>query len=474
MIFLWLACTLPTPPALNVLLVSMDTVRYDHTSLGGTKKTTPNLATLAQMGTTYRNAYAVGNESLYSHAALFTGHYPSEVAVPDYGSFAVPDGIPTLAGVLSAYGYHTAAFTGGGHIIADFGFNKGFELFQSAKGGTRFASFFDAVPPAIAWIKEQGNHPWFAFVHGYDAHSPYLQRGPYLHATHPWATPRVESIVSDPLAVEQIRGRNWFPDRSPSDFVHAAGRHILSTDFYSLPAAPQEGERVESLSDPEIAHIKDHYDSGLMYADLWLGQLLSQIDLSQTLVIVVADHGEDVLDHGYMNHRAGLWDSTLHVPLVVACPCFPQGQVRDAFVDLRSVMPTILEAVGAVFPASLKAPSLQSTQSATTVFAEGVMDMISARSNQGRLTIHNAQLVTQGLDLATLDLQDPRVSFSNMNTDQPGPVGPAQAAQAEVLRQAILAWRKGLVRNTVPGADIPDALRDALRTHGYWTPESQP
>ena len=165
-----------SPP--NLLLVSLDTVRWDRTSLAGSRDTTPNLAALAAAGTTWPNAWSVGNESIYSHAALLTGRYPSEVALPDYGSFSVPADLPTLATVLSAYGYSTGAFTGGGHVIADYGFDSGFQVFQTATGDSRAGSLFDAVPAALAWIRGEEDTPWFAFVHGYDAHSPYVQRGP--------------------------------------------------------------------------------------------------------------------------------------------------------------------------------------------------------------------------------------------------------------------------------------------------------
>lgn len=475
--FLLWACASPNVGPPNILLVSMDTVRYDHTSLGGSRDTTPNLAALAKIGTSYADTYSVGNESLYSHASLLTGRYPSEIAVPDYSSFAIPDGVPTLGHILSAYGYATAAFTGGGHIIQTFGFNKGFDLFVQAQGGTRFASFFDSVPPALSWISDQEKQKksWFAFVHGYDAHTPNLQRGPLLHPWRPdGATPRIESLAGDPLAIEQVRGRNWYPDRTPGDFVHAAGHTILSTDFYSLPAEPHPGERVEVLTDREIQHLRDHYDSGLLYGDLWLGQLLSQIDLSRTLVIVVADHGEDVLDHGYMNHRAGLWDSTLHVPMVVAGPGFMGGNTKKGFVDLRSVVPTVVEAVGAMMPAGVQARPLQKFEEEQQVFAEGVMDEVSVRSAGGRLTIHQARLATGAPDLSTVSLTDPRVRFTAASTGQEGPVTENNQKEAEELRQQIVLWRASLHLATVPGEEIPAALRAELQKHGYWTPEETP
>jgi arylsulfatase A-like enzyme len=450
----------------------MDTVRYDHTSLAGGRDTTPNLAALARSGASFSQAYAVGNESLYSHAALFTGRYPSEIAVPDYASFALPDGVPTLAGLLSAYGYVTAAFTGGGHVVSTFGFGRGFDSFHAASGDARFGSFFDSVPLAAAWIDAHAATPWFAFVHGYDAHSPYVQRGPFLH---PWgavgATPRIESILADPVAVEQLRGDRWYPGRTPDDFVHAAGRRVLGTDFYALPAEPAPGEEVVPLTPAEVAHVHDHYDSGLLYGDLWLGVLLSHVDLSRTLVIVVADHGEDVLDHGFMNHRSGLWDSTLHVPLVVAGPGFPPGAPRPGLVDLRSVVPTVARAVGAVPPAGVSASPLQDPAPAPVVYAEGVMDMVTARSAAGRLTIRSARLASGAPDLASVPLTDPRVTFAPADSDRDAPVTPAELPAAEALRAAIVSWRAGLHPASTPGAAVPPALRDALRARGYWTPD---
>ncbi|GDX83684.1 hypothetical protein LBMAG42_54950 [Deltaproteobacteria bacterium] len=446
MIVLFLACASGPSiiaPSPNILLVSMDTVRYDHTSLDGGRNTTPNLSKLAAEGASWSRAYAVGNESLYSHAALFTGRYPSEIAFPDYATYSLPKTATTLASVLRAYGYRTGAFTGGGHVIAAFGFDNGFDTFEAASGATRFGSFFDSVPRAVTWMAEPDPRPWFAFVHGYDAHSPYVQRGPFLH---PWgtvgATPRVEAILADPLAVEKLRGSLYFPDRTPTDFVHAVGRTVLSTDFYRMPAEPAPGERVETLTEAELQHIRDHYDSGLLYADFWLGELLSHVDLTTTLVIVVADHGEDLLDHGYMNHRAGLWDSTLHVPLVVAGPFFGPGGLydgqHDELVDLRRVMPTAMLAAGIGTPDGVSARPLQWAVGDDAVFAEGVMGTMSAYDGVNWLTV-------DGLRTA------------------PPPDHP--------LAPAMTTWRLGLRLATETGDPVSLEVWEGLRKQGYWTPD---
>ncbi len=464
---LWLlACAPERPP--NILLVSMDTVRWDRTSLGGARDTTPNLAALAARGVSFDQAFAVGNESLYSHAAIFTGRYPSEVADPDYATFAVPEGATTLAGVLGAYGYDTAAFTGGGHLLAAFGFDEGFDTFSAVAGDTSFGSLFDSVPSALGWIRARpADRPWFAFVHGYDAHAPYVQRGPFRHLYGAdGATPTIERIVASPTEVERVRGDTWFPDRELTDFVHAAGRTILGTDFYTLPATPRPGERAVKLTPAEIAHLRDHYDTGLTYGDLWLGALLEGIDLDDTLVIVLGDHGEDLLDHGNVNHRSGLWDSTLHVPLVVAGPGFGAGERRDALVDLRDVLPTALRAAGATLPAGVGGAPLQDAPGRDAVYAEGVMDMMSVRTRTRRLVVRDARagdLAARGP--ATLSLYAVPEDGDRLATGAPDAM-----AEAEPLLTRLAAWRAGLSPAAASGREIPAPTRDALREQGYWTP----
>lgn len=466
------------PPAArppNLLLVSMDTVRYDRTSLGGERDTTPNLAALAAEGTAWSRAFSVGNESLFSHAALFSGRYPSEIAPPDYQRFAVPRSEATLAAALKAYGYDTAAFTGGGHVVAAFGFDVGFDQFHEAPGETSFGSFYDSVPDALAYMRGHQERPWFLFVHGYDAHAPYAQRGPFAHQWSPEAAPTREALISDPLALEKLRGNRYFPDRSPDDFVHAAGRTMLSTDFYALPATPEPGERAETLSPAELQHIRDHYDNGLSYADHWLGVLLSEVDLERTLVVVVSDHGEDLLDHGFINHRAGLWDSTLHVPLVAAGPGIERGAREDGLVDLRSVAPTLLRAAGAAVPAGAVAPALQTRPAAEAVFAEGVMDMISVRDARGRLSLSSAGLLQGAPGVQDRPLSGGGFAYYLEPTaaDQLADRGVQQ--NAGDLRGRLAGWRAGL-RLAGPGGDDPGraALLERLKGEGYFTPAAPP
>jgi membrane-anchored protein YejM (alkaline phosphatase superfamily) len=324
-------------------------------------------------------------------------------------------------------------------------------------------------------MSQPRDQPYFVFVHGYDAHSPYQQRGVFHHTWDPEGeTPHSEELAHDALALEQLRGPRWFPGRSPRDFVHAAGRRILSTDFYRLPAIPAEGESVIELSPGEVEHIRAHYDAGLTYADHWLGVLLSEVDLDETLVVVLADHGEDLLDHGFINHRAGLWDSTLHVPLVVAGPGFRGGRQESGRVDLRSVLPTLLLAAGAPPPAGVSAKPLQENPALPYVFAEGVMDMVSVRGPRGRLSLDNAGLTRGNPPIAPQSLDSGDFTF--FFEPAPDDLIPKNIARpdAEELKRALAEWRQGLPQGpALPGSTDP-ALRSALQERGYWEPETEP
>ena len=478
----------PATTTPNVLLVSLDTTRADRLALfGGTNPTSTALERLAALGTAFTRAYAPGNESLYSHAALMTGRWPSEVAPPDYRAYGVPDGTPTLASVLGTYGYATAAFTGGGHVVASFGFDEGFGLFRSVPVGT-FGSLQDTVPSARAWMRAQGTTPWFAFVHGYDAHSPYTPPEPFPHLYTRQGSAAIERLVADAVAVEQVRGRRWFPERSARDFVHASGRAILDPSLYTQPAEPREGEQVIDLSEDDVAHLRAHYDAALTYQDVWLGRLLADVDLARTLVVVVADHGEDLLDHGFANHRAGLWDSTTHVPIVVAGPGIAAGARVEALVDLRDVVPTVLGAVGATLPAGARGVDLRAVSGGTgtappprdAVYAEGVMDMASVRTATHRLVVRGLplgegsaeRLRAMRLDDGAFDLYD-QTRDPGETRDRLADPSAEDVALAEELRGKLVAWREQLQPPTGSFvAKLPPQLEAGLQAKGYWQPDA--
>ncbi len=477
------ACAAPAPPPSrppNVLLVSLDTVRADHTSAYGYERdTTPVLAALAAEGTVFENAFSTGNESAWSHAALFTGRFASELATPIYATYGIPSAASLVSEGLRASGYATAAFSAGGHVTADFGFDQGWDRFLAQPG---FGSLYDTGPLASAWVEAlPAERPWFVFLHGYDAHRPYTRPGPWDHLYAEGAgSPLAEAVCRSPCLSEMVLGDVLFPELVPAWFTHTGGAQIMAPEGYDrLATAAPEARRV-GLTPADRAHIVAHYDGALRYADTLLGQTLTRLStsgkLDNTVVIVVSDHGEDLLDHGYMNHRTGLFDSCTRVPLVVWGPGFEGGRRSADLVDGRDVAATIVAVTGVVAPAGSGGRDLRAVAKGEApgdaVFSEGVMDMVSVRTATHRLVYRGAPLAdpTYAALLRAAPLDGGGFELYDLRVD-PGELTPAHdEATTAVLRDRLVAWREGLRVGdyVLPQAQVSSEVAASLREHGYW------
>ncbi|HEY2942485.1 MAG TPA: tetratricopeptide repeat protein [Vicinamibacteria bacterium] len=287
---LLLAAVAAAPPA-NLLLVTIDTLRADHLHAYGYAIDTPATDTLARTGMVVEDATVQVPETLPSHASLLTGRYPYEHRIRDNFSPPFDPSTPTLATLLRARGYDTAAFIGSVVLTGSSGLDHGFALYDDVFSAATSSGVQveerraeDVVSSALGWLKKTRPRPFFAWVHLYDPHAPYEPPEPYRK--------------------------------------RYAGRP---------------------------------YDGEVAYADAQLGRLLDFLagqDLQRrTLVVVTSDHGEGLGDHGEEEHMMFLYDSTLRVPLLLSWPgVLPAGaRVKGQFrsVDL---LPTVLDLLGIASP----------------------------------------------------------------------------------------------------------------------------
>jgi arylsulfatase A-like enzyme/Flp pilus assembly protein TadD len=297
----------------SVILISVDTLRADHLGCYGYKAlATPNIDSLARSGTIFGEINSQIPITLPSHVSLFTSAYPFMTGIEENGE-VLPSGATTLATVLKAHGYRTAAFIGGYFLARRFGFDQGFDLYDSPFDSRRFERALDLKRPAAevtksaeAWISANSGQPLFAFVHLFDLHQPY--------------------------------------------------------------APPARFERLAP---------KSEYDAELAYVDDVLGgffRFLSEKGSDQhALVVLLSDHGESLGEHGEHTHGYFIYQSTLHVPLIIHWPAERLSPARDsgtsaaqaaqpARVDspagLIDVAPTILHVLGLPQPSSFAGRSL--------------------------------------------------------------------------------------------------------------------
>lgn len=170
----------PAPRRLNVVLVTIDTLRPDRLGCYGYANIeTPNLDRLAQRGVLFENAVAQAPLTAPSHASMMTGLDPTAHTVRDTGGFALPASHPTLATILQQRGWDTAAFVGSSVLKKRFGLNRGFRVYDDEMGANRERRAGEVVDRAIRWLDSQSGRPFFLWVHVYDPHLPYDPPSPF-------------------------------------------------------------------------------------------------------------------------------------------------------------------------------------------------------------------------------------------------------------------------------------------------------
>ena len=173
----------------SVLLVTIDTVRADHLGCYGYKTaSTPTIDGLAASGGRFARAYAHNVVTLPSHANILSGLYPIQHGIRDNTGFRFPKNADTVATLLKARGFACGAFIGAFPVDSRFGLDRGFDVYDESYGDTTRAQDFrfverraeEVITPFLNWLDQQKKGTrWFAWVHLYDAHSPYDPPEPY-------------------------------------------------------------------------------------------------------------------------------------------------------------------------------------------------------------------------------------------------------------------------------------------------------
>lgn len=329
----------------NVLVVTLDTVRADHLSpYGYTRIKTPNLEKLAAEGVLFENAFAAIGATGPSHTTLWTGRGTWSHGVLLNGVPA-PAELPTLAEGLRDAGYRTGAFVSAYVLEAKIGLDRGFTVYDDDLSGARgsaallpvrlyaatYRHFFpdailerrggDTTDLALDWLRRgPADRPWLLWVHLFDAHGPYAPPPPYdaMYHAGDGRDPAVHSM-------EKVTNIAWYLERS------LAG--VTDLDW-----------------------VIAQYDGEISYLDAQLGRLLDAVEASgqadNTLVVVLADHGESLGEHGvWFNHGDDLYDPTLRIPLMMRWTGrLPAGARVPGVVEMVDVLPTLGELLGINVP----------------------------------------------------------------------------------------------------------------------------
>lgn len=311
------------PARPNVVLIVLDTVRADRTSLMGyARPTTPHLEALAARGLLHAGALTTSSWTWPSTASLLTGLQPLEHGVLDGSACFLADELVSLPERLQRLGFTTAAWSGNPLIGPSRNFDQGFETFEAARG--RMRSSADMLPEIEAWLERVAGTRFFLYVQLMDAHAPH-----------------------QPRAEDRARFAADVPEDFPAQFLTTARERLLAGEG----RAPDGSLRLDEVVTPaERAHVSDLYDACVASADARVGALLGALDdldlTDETLVIVTTDHGEELFDHGLAGHGHSLHPELVDSFVVLAGPGVPVGERVDVPVSNRHIAATLLAFVG--------------------------------------------------------------------------------------------------------------------------------
>ena len=312
-------CSRVPQPRLNVVLITLDTTRADALSCyGAPAGSSPRLDELSAEGTRFDLALATSSITPVSHASILTGldnqRHGVRVISADSG-FRLRPGVPTLASVLREQGWTTAAVHSAFPVSSHYGFERGFDVFQSIEADFRVdehGHFWDTktfqrrsdetTDLAIDWLRG-AREPFLLWVHYWDPHDPAR-------------VPPEEEL--------------------PADLPRGQGGWIRpSRELYALE---------------------------VRFMDRQIGRLLDALRATQgwerTLVVVIGDHGEGLDDHGWWGHRL-LYQEQARVPLLVRVPGTEHRAAVPELVRTTDVYPTVLDYLGLAAPAAVDGRSLR-------------------------------------------------------------------------------------------------------------------
>lgn len=426
-----------------ILFLLVDALRADH--LGAYRpgcELTPNLDRLAEGAFLFENATATSSWTRSSVASMFTSRYPTALGILSRTDTLEP-GLPTLASQLALLGgYRTVGISTNGNAGAAIGFAQGFHEFWVPEDRVRYPGDYGMVPAevvtreALAWIEERtSRRRCFLFLHYTDPHDPYFAH-PELHP-------------------EPGAGGRWDGSRSALE---------------EMDATP-----INELTEADRERIRQLYASEVRYVDEWIGRLLTGlfqlgITYEDVAIVMTADHGEGLWDHGQRAHGTDLYQEMIQVPLLIRLPGQEKEEARriETPVSLIDLAPSLLALCGIDSPREFQGHDLsplwrgeERGDALEYIYSEmtlGGVDLESMRHGRYKLIRNRDPADRARPSLELYDLETDPAERRNL-------AGRGLPA-LERLQAALFKWRRALL------ADAPERTKQTLESFDEATLES--
>jgi len=414
----------------NVVLIIVDTLRADHLGCYGyQRQTTQCMDSLASAGVRFASLTAAEPWTLPSMATIFTGLLPLEHNARRRGDsyFGIAGEAVTLAEYMAGAGYTTAAFFNVIFMNADFGFHQGFDQFDcfSTLGSENDRTARETVDIVLRWIDDEyRGDPLFLAVHFYDPHLTYTPPDSFADL--------------------------WRDSGYTGEFDSSWGQRETVVNV---------NRGIIGLDADDLYNLEALYDGEIAYTDSEIGRLLSELRrrgiTDDALVIIVADHGEEFLDHDKMGHAHSLYQELLNVPMIISGRGFLPGSVCSLNVSQADILPTVLNWCG--------------IQNSYQGFGSDLLSEVfpSERAVPAGMSMEEGYVVTERRGDLKLHLFDHgSVAFMfDLNRD-PGEHDPLDLVDADLLETARFYLSTPPLFNP-PSVMVENVFLDALKNLGY-------
>ncbi len=381
----------------NVILVSIDTLRADHTSLYGyARNTTPNMDRLATNSIVFENMIAQAPWTLPSHASMLTGFYPFRILLdkPNDSEFApIHENYAIVSETLSKNGYKTAAFTDSEFVGEKYGFGRGFDEYHSTTKTRQTQpekARLNESNLILDFLGESKNSKFFLFFHTLIVHDPYIVHEPYDTIFDTNYTGKIIGSVEKwrPALLTYYEKLGIINDSTKNRDTFIQG----NVDIYKKYAVPYYWSLVNKSDPRDVEHLKALYDGEILYVDNFIGMLIEKLKkegvYDKTVIIITSDHGEEFGEHGYFGHANNLYDTTIKVPLLIHIPGNDNNMRVKTVAQHVDIVPTMLDILKINVATKYDGVSLINfvKNPKKTVYAFSVHgDLISMRADEWKL-----------------------------------------------------------------------------------------
>lgn len=298
------------------IVIVLDTMRYDHTSLYGySRKTTPMLDQLSKEAVVFRNAYTTTSWTLPAHVSLFSGKNLEEHGVVTPND-RISETYPLAAEIFQQNGYVTAAFTGGGFIEDSYGFARGFQVYSNIPGSVFSKNSAQRVFNHFKnYIGKYWGNDLFIFLHTYQPHAPY---------------------------------------KAPHEFIDRINKDIDTNMKGIKNFIRGKQEYFKAIAPEERQVLIDLYDASILYCDnMLLGNVVDFLKekgmYEDSMLVVLSDHGEEFFDHHSWEHGHTLYNELIKIPLVIKYPKNRKKGEENALASITDIPALLLKESGLSF-----------------------------------------------------------------------------------------------------------------------------